>query len=295
MENTCIKVLNKEHGKLVIAYYKWLGVDINQCKGDGVNNYYGLFDGKFNLFCTPRGSKIIELPKDFFNPEEPWYIKVDKNNINVLNEWVNKVNTILNFSLDTNSIVGLCLWGSKKKEYNYKLYDTISSGDMTNKYDYTFGQEITFEQFRKYILKEDIMSTEKKISGYKLTKPEYKGAALLICKTVNNWENSNASFDIRIDQTGYIDKLKAAGVFDIWFKPVYLEELSMINGYKGTVIGDIIKYGCAEFNIDGIKNLIETSTHLGNRIIAEFKLDSGVIITLHQFKEMLKVVNNLKE
>lgn len=59
------------------------------------------------------------------------------------------------------------------------------------------------------------------IIGYKLIAPEYKEAALSICNTVANWENSLKEYDIKINQTGYINKLKKAGVFDKWFEPVY--------------------------------------------------------------------------
>lgn len=83
--------------------------------------------------------------------------------------------------------------------------------------------EIKFEQFKKYVLKEDNMEN-KKLIGYKLIKPYYKKAALKICDTVANWENSLKEYDISIDQKNYINKLQDAGVFDLWFEPVYEDE-----------------------------------------------------------------------
>lgn len=86
--------------------------------------------------------------------------------------------------------------------------------------------EITFEQFKKYVLKQDNMK-EKEIIGYKLIKPEYKEAALKISNTIGNWENSLMNYDISINQRGYIVKLTEAGVLDLWFEPVYKEEFKM--------------------------------------------------------------------
>lgn len=71
-----------------------------------------------------------------------------------------------------------------------------------------------------------ILKMEKKIIGYKLIKPEYKQAALIICNTIANWENSLMEYDISIKQTGYINKLKKAEVFELWFEPVYEPEFT---------------------------------------------------------------------
>lgn len=65
---------------------------------------------------------------------------------------------------------------------------------------------------------------DKKIIGYRLIKPEYKKAALAICHTVANWENSLAEYDININQKNYIIKLTNAKVLDLWFEKVYEEE-----------------------------------------------------------------------
>ena len=52
-----------------------------------------------------------------------------------------------------------------------------SLGNVINN---SVGEEITFEEFKKYVLKEKTM--EKKIIGYKLIKPEYKNAINNILK-----------------------------------------------------------------------------------------------------------------
>jgi hypothetical protein len=63
MKNQCIKVLNKEHGKKVIEYFKSLGGD-KDADGDCIGWYYGIFNGKFNLNLTPYDSEVIELPTE---------------------------------------------------------------------------------------------------------------------------------------------------------------------------------------------------------------------------------------
>jgi hypothetical protein len=64
MKNQCIKVLNKEHGKKVIEYFKSLGGDTGCCTGESVGDYYGLFDGEFNFYSKPYNSEVIELPTE---------------------------------------------------------------------------------------------------------------------------------------------------------------------------------------------------------------------------------------
>jgi hypothetical protein len=61
MKNQCIKVLNEQHGKKVIEYFKSLGGD-KDADGDCIGWYYGIFNGKFNLNLTPCDSEVIELP-----------------------------------------------------------------------------------------------------------------------------------------------------------------------------------------------------------------------------------------
>lgn len=64
MENTCVKVLSKEHGKKVIEYYKSLGVeDVDLFNGSYIGKYYGIFGGKFSAEFGPFTSKVIELPE----------------------------------------------------------------------------------------------------------------------------------------------------------------------------------------------------------------------------------------
>jgi hypothetical protein len=81
--------------------------------------------------------------------------------------------------------------------------------------------EITFEQFKKYVLGME----DKKIIGYKL-KDSYrtymKSANLILGRSF-----VYPLADSRITSPGDIDRLKEAGVFDLWFEPVYKPEFKV--------------------------------------------------------------------
>lgn len=89
--------------------------------------------------------------------------------------------------------------------------------------------QITFEQFQKYVLKQETM--EKEIVGYKLVKPEYEEVALKITGMSNqHWNGFSTNKFLKteewfcVDYEKYVAKLKEAGVLDLWFEPVYEEE-----------------------------------------------------------------------
>ena len=67
MNNKVIKVLDKEHGKKVIEFFKQY-CDTGVLIGDSIGYYYGIIDGKFSLW-TPNeirryNAEIIELPEE---------------------------------------------------------------------------------------------------------------------------------------------------------------------------------------------------------------------------------------
>lgn len=75
MKNQVIEVLNKEHGKKVIEYWKSLGFEnIHNLKGDATRDeqadcrYYGVIDGDFDNYSIDLvkevNAEIIELPKE---------------------------------------------------------------------------------------------------------------------------------------------------------------------------------------------------------------------------------------
>ena len=81
--NTCIKVLSKEHGAKVIEFWKSVGVNTTGMIGSVINDHYGLFDGYFNGLTSKeywenkriltleeaiaiRDSEIKTFPRDMY-------------------------------------------------------------------------------------------------------------------------------------------------------------------------------------------------------------------------------------
>jgi hypothetical protein len=74
MKNQVIEVLNKEHGKKVIEYWKSKGVNtmgmmgVRTKKGGDLCRYYGVICGFFNAYseiqAAENNAEIIELPKE---------------------------------------------------------------------------------------------------------------------------------------------------------------------------------------------------------------------------------------
>ena len=76
MKNQVIKVLNKEHGKKAIQYWKNQGVDTRHHKGDSKEyNYYGMIANNFCnhsfKYITQLGNvEIITLPEELTFPRQ---------------------------------------------------------------------------------------------------------------------------------------------------------------------------------------------------------------------------------
>ena len=87
MNNKVIEVLNEEHGKKVIEFWKQYcgtgGLD-----GTGIGYYYGIINGEFNIWelykIRENNAEIIELPEERAYPrvmlvsvdETTWYKRV---------------------------------------------------------------------------------------------------------------------------------------------------------------------------------------------------------------------------
>ena len=138
MENTCIKVLDVEHGKKVIEYYKSLGVDTLAYNGLGVGNYYGIFGGVFNFFTEPNGSKVIELPTEKLETHADRLNQLESLNQKI----IKKLHT---------SIFDLCekITSDNDKKYFYKCEDfniEIKPNELKNNF---FGRKIIFISYFK--------------------------------------------------------------------------------------------------------------------------------------------------
>jgi hypothetical protein len=111
--------------------------------------------------------------------------------------------------------------------------NSITSTDVEEGYT-----EITFEQFKKHVLNQDM---EKKIIGYVLKNKDMYDAASVIA-----FGNTDGSFywdgDIPDNRESVLDPLRKAGVLDLWFEPVYEPE------YK---VGDYVYVISAEIGAKG--------------------------------------------
>ena len=67
MNNKVIKVLNKEHGKRVIEFFKQY-CDTGDFEGSRTGVHYGIVNGKFDVWSTYEirlyNAEIIELPEE---------------------------------------------------------------------------------------------------------------------------------------------------------------------------------------------------------------------------------------
>ena len=90
MENKVIEVLDKEHGKKVIEYWKSKGIDTRDLAGsmnkkDGcTHRFYGVINGNFDYISMDGvyryDAEIIELPKE--EKTFPRVMMVSRDNIN---------------------------------------------------------------------------------------------------------------------------------------------------------------------------------------------------------------------
>ena len=87
MNNKVIKVLNREHGRKVIEFFKQY-CNTYKLIGDNIGGYYGIINGKFDFWSVDSikraKAEIIELPKEKAYPRvmlasidnNSWYKRV---------------------------------------------------------------------------------------------------------------------------------------------------------------------------------------------------------------------------
>ncbi len=88
MNNKVIKVLDKEHGKRVIEFWKQY-CDTKDLEGTKIGFYYGIINGQFSVWILStvqeRNAEIIELPEEKTYPR---VMLVSDNNIDFNNQRV---------------------------------------------------------------------------------------------------------------------------------------------------------------------------------------------------------------
>jgi hypothetical protein len=274
-----IRWLNKSYnadfnGFAYISFYGYDGVKV------GYTYNLLFFKNPVTVLTLEQWDNIVNKTDEFVLPER-WVVKVTEENKTVLDGWKQKINPYSEPA------------GLFNQYLNYKGYNNFLKPEYT---------EITFEQFKKYVLKQDNM---KEIIGYNLKNDKYKEAArkLLVTHTVLG---RDLRYQYDITHPDNIYALKQAGVLDLWFEPVYKEEktLPKLNGYEGKLEktmqleGDLIVYGCAKFSTYWIEELykafekIELFSKNNTRKLKSIKLDSGVEITIEQIKQIYEYIKS---
>jgi hypothetical protein len=217
-EYFCVK--NDQSQLFKDTVIKYINDNFSECfVGDAEDCYYGCDPNgthhfsNFNDFCGRPTlltlTEFIDLTTEteFVLPKN-WHIITTPENLKAVSEW-RLESTCVTLGLDL--AVGCSTNNSNSRDHNPKY------ALKSNTYD--FGIEITFDQFKKYVLKED--DDIKKIIGYKLIKPEYEKAAIAITKYDENGVTSFQSWMMQSCDGAFAKRLKQADVLDSWFEPVY--------------------------------------------------------------------------
>lgn len=175
---------------------------------DSLEKYYNWVDSKKDIpIYTFEQFKEMYL-ENFILPEK-WCIKITSENLSFCKSLKNKE---LGFREGYNYIIGGYYSSIASSEGNFGFI-IIPNG----------YKEITFEQFKKYVLNQNNMENNKQIIGYKLIKEEYREAAYKIANVI--WFVNDV---VDFQENCYIEKkLEEAGVLDLWFEKVYEKEFKI--------------------------------------------------------------------
>ena len=145
--------------------------------------------------------KDLNMKEEFVLPNK-WHIKITDKNKVILNNWKKGKGCFDDLF-----------------EYNYIVVGYDGSGGYCDG-EYIMHPEITFEQFKKYVLKQTDM--ERKIIGYKLKKDceQYEKAASSLMQA-----EFGKNFVVTVQSC--INLLVKAEVLNLWFEPIYEEQFKV--------------------------------------------------------------------
>lgn len=212
------------------------------------NNGYGVHASK-EYYDTKKEYEVITFQQfiqdneEFVLPEK-WHIVVyNTEEANVYRKFFNeKANTYWDYFFNY-------VYGFNGKQYVAAERNT----------------EITFEQFKKYVLKKETNMKDKEIIGYKLIKPEFRKAVNFMLDRIGN---VLAQDGITKDYTTQ-HLLKDAGVLDIWFEKIYTPEKPVevmvdMGSFKLKVIKDGIFHKTEDIT-NFVQNLHDVYTKLPSK------------------------------
>ncbi len=209
-------------GKFKVTSNDFIFAGDNIYSGKDSGCIYGLYSG---------WAKIISKP--FVLPEK-WCIRRTYENNIVINSYYNKHYSKCNeYGAGSGYMYSENIL--KDSSLTYHGYSDTNS-KLLNKVDFKHENyiEITFEQFKQYVLKENIENMQrnhKKIISYKIKNKDYINAALSISQIpIGNTIEELCKY-IKIGGA-YRTNIEKAGVLDLWFEPIYEDEKIMIGDYE---------------------------------------------------------------
>ena len=158
-DNTCIKVLSVEHGRKVIKFWESVGVDTNGHSGCVINDYYGLYDGAFNLFTNKsfwENKRILTLEEAIEIRDKN--IKTFPREMYVWDSYIESAKKELVFYICNNEEVF-------KYDLNYKVIGRKSN--HKNAMEIEEYEEMTNKQNENDELIKQIKKTEKELAELK--------------------------------------------------------------------------------------------------------------------------------
>jgi hypothetical protein len=223
----------------------------------GANKYY-ISHGNTHWILTNETDLPSYSVKEFLKEEEfilpeKWCIYANKDNIDVIANFYNTANR--KYKLDTYDKSHVNRYFSS---HNLSGGQSIFSDNPASNYTYKLKRqysgytEITFEQFKEHILKEEIM--EKKIKYY-VAQQEVWG--------INNthWNKGSILYSSNTESLPYFKKLGILNNKE-WFEPVYEEDKIEIGGYEVKFLN---KNSCSINGVEYIKTHLETLRYLMNK------------------------------
>lgn len=275
--NQIMEISKKYYGDTVGIVRNW---EIFNCakslnyRSDRNRTHEQYIEFKYLPQFTYEEWKELYYSKEFVLPEK-WRIEVTKENSKILTEWKLKVSN--------------GYYNNKAGGFLYIAYN--GEGRYDDKYP-----EITFEEFKEYVLKEPKTTTmEKKIIGYKLKDSckQFEDALIKI-SGIQQGRGVYIGRVLSIEQwTCSIEEWGKAGVLGLWFDAVYEEKpIFTMAGYNADFSQDgYVQFGCKIFNkrhISVLTNAIEILQSIDNSAVLDITglLYDGDRFNIHQLNQI---------
>ena len=146
-------------GKMfTIQSFRWSNDKSKICAVTELHTPNGIGLNKIELYIEPK----VKVKDDFVLPEN-WYIKVTDDNKEVLQQYILNIHNLTMITLSNINYVAYSKWlygiNQTENKLGHGLISKLNLNPLPNIYrtvTYYNGVEITFEQFKKYVLNEKI-------------------------------------------------------------------------------------------------------------------------------------------